>query len=123
TSFTLPRWQVPTLSGDAALDAFEAAFQRATKRHLIADVPVGVLLSGGIDSPLVAAEARRQHGDAMPAFTIGVDDPAHDESDDARQYAQELGLVHHLERVRGLDAVALVEDVALASTEPTADYS
>lgn len=123
TSFELPRWQRPTLAGDAALEAFDAAFERATKRHLIADVPVGVLLSGGIDSPLVAAAARRHHTGPLAAFTIGVDDPAHDESDDAITYARELGLDHHIERVSALDALSLVEDVGRAATEPTADYS
>jgi asparagine synthase (glutamine-hydrolysing) len=120
-SFELPRWQRPDLSGDAALDAFEAAFEGAVRRHLISDVPVGVLLSGGIDSPLVAAAARRQTGAAIQAFTIAVDDA--DESDDAARYAGELGLAHVLERVGAADALNLVDDVARASTEPTADFS
>ena len=122
-SFELPRWQSPDLSGEAAVEAFDAALDRAARRHLIADVPVGVLLSGGIDSPLVAAAARAQHNGAMQAFTIAVDDPAHDESADAARYAGELGVVHVVERVGASDALALVEDVARASTEPTADHS
>jgi asparagine synthase (glutamine-hydrolysing) len=122
-SFELPRWQRPDLSGDAALEAFDAAFDRAVRRHLISDVPVGVLLSGGIDSPLVAAAARAQHGAAIQAFTIAVDDPASDESADAARYAGELGLAHVVERVGAADALGLVDDVARASTEPTADHS
>ena len=120
-SFELPRWQRPDLSGDAALEAFDAALDRAVRRHLISDVPVGVLLSGGIDSPLVAAAARAQHGEAIHAFTIGIDDS--DEADDASRYAGELGVTHVIERVGAGDALGLVEDVARASTEPTADHS
>ncbi len=122
-SFELPRWQRPDLSGDAAVEAFDVAFDRAVRRHLIADVPVGVLLSGGIDSPLVAAAARAQHGAPIQAFTIGVDDPASDESEDAARYASELALTPIMQRVGAADALKLVDDVARASTEPTADHS
>jgi asparagine synthase (glutamine-hydrolysing) len=120
-SCELARWQPPTLAGDEAIEAFDAAFSRAVARHLIADVPAGVLLSGGIDSPLVAAEARRNG--PLPGFTIGVDDPAHDEADDAQRYAAELGLEHIVERVGSADVLGLVDDLAQASTEPTADHS
>ncbi len=121
--FELPRWQAPTLEGDEAVDAFDDAFARAVRRHLTSDVPVGVLLSGGIDSPLVAAEARRQHPGRLQAFTIEVDDPEHDEAADARLYARELELDQVVERVTEADALALVEDVTIACTEPMADHS
>lgn len=121
--FELPRWQQPTLAGDEAVEAFEAVFSRAVRRHLVADVPVGVLLSGGIDSPLVASEARRQHAGGLQAFTIEVDDPAHNEADDARSYARELGLEQVVERVSSTDALALLDDVVTACTEPSADHS
>jgi asparagine synthase (glutamine-hydrolysing) len=121
--FDLPRHRAPTLRGDDALDAFDAAFGRAVKRHLVSDVPVGVLLSGGIDSPLVAAEAARQHAGPMHAFTIEVDDARLNEGDDARRYANETGLQHVTERVTAADALGLLDDVVAASTEPTADYS
>ncbi|HEY5952017.1 MAG TPA: asparagine synthase (glutamine-hydrolyzing) [Kofleriaceae bacterium] len=121
--FTLPSRQAPTLRGDQAIDAFDAAFVNAIKRQLISDVPVGVLLSGGIDSPLVAAEAAKHYAGPLRAFTISVDDPRLDEGDDARRYAQELGVEHIIERVTAADALALVDDVVAAATEPTADYS
>lgn len=121
--FTVARFQEPTLTGDAALEAFEEAFSRAVRRHLVADVPVGVLLSGGIDSPLVAAEARRHATGDLLAFTIGVDDPTHDETADAQRYASALGLEHVIERVTQDHVVGLVDDVARACTEPTADFS
>jgi asparagine synthase (glutamine-hydrolysing) len=122
TFFDLPSWQAPSLRGGAALEALDAALAHSVKGHLESDVPVGVLLSGGIDSPLVAAEAVKHHG-RMQAFTIGVDDPAMDESVDARRYASEIGLDLVEERVRAQDVVGLLDDVIAASTEPAADYS
>lgn len=121
--FTLPHYERPTLVGDAAREAFEDVFSRAVRRHLVADVPVGVLLSGGIDSPLVAAEARRHATGELRAFTIGVDDPMHDETTDAQRHATALGLEHVIERVTREHVVGLVDDVARACTEPTADFS
>lgn len=121
--FDLPKLSAPTLRGNSAIDALDDALARAVRRHLESDVSVGVLLSGGIDSPLIAAEARRQHGATMPAFTIGVDVPVHDETDDARRYADEIGLTHIVEQISSSDALALLDDVVAASTEPTADYS
>jgi len=121
--FDLPQRGSASLRGEEAVDALDSALVRAVGRHLESDVAVGVFLSGGIDSPLVAAEAARQYKDSMQAFTIGVDAKEHDESVDARSYATELGLKHVLETIRTPDAQALVEDVALACTEPTADYS
>ncbi len=121
--FELPRWQMPTLKGTDAIDALDAALGRAVKRHLESDVPVGVLLSGGIDSPLIAAETVRQHAGPLKGFTIGVDDPQHDETADAQRYATELGIEHVVERISLADVTALVDDVISACTEPTADYS
>jgi asparagine synthase (glutamine-hydrolysing) len=121
--FTLPRWRPPVLAGAAAIDALDAALGRAVKRHLESDVPVGVLLSGGIDSPLVAALAAHHYGGRLQAFTIGVDDPEHDETADARRYAAELGVDHVVEVIAAADVAGLVDDVVAACTEPTADYS
>lgn len=120
--FALPRVAPATLRGGDALDAFEAAFTRSVKRQLVSDVPVGLFLSGGIDSPLVAAEVARQ-GAALRAYSIGVADAAMDESDDARRYAEALGLAQTIERLDDRAALALLDDVVAASTEPTADFS
>ena len=122
TFFDLPRRHSSSLRGMEAVEALDAALGRAVKRHLESDVPVGVLLSGGIDSPLVAAEAARHTG-PLHAFTIESDDPSMDESADAHRYAIELGVHHITKRVTAADALNLLDDVVAASTEPTADYS
>ena len=121
--YTFPVFQEPTLQGAAAVDALDHALSQAVARHLISDVPVGVFLSGGIDSPLVAAEARRHTQTSIKAFSIGVTDPNMDESADAQQYAQELGLEHILWQIDEATAFGMLDDVIQASTEPNADFS
>lgn len=121
--FEFPKYRQPTLHGEPAADALDEALDRAVRRHLVSDVPVGLFLSGGIDSPLVAAKARQISGNKMQAFTIGVDDPAMDESDDARAFSSEIGLNHTLRYTNEATALELLDEVALANTEPSADFS
>ena len=89
----------------------------------IADVPLGVFLSGGVDSPLVTPAARRQAGAGLKGFTIGNPGWAQDESAAARAYAGELDLVHRLHSVTGEEALAAVPEVITAQHEPFADIS
>jgi asparagine synthase (glutamine-hydrolysing) len=60
----------------------------SVRAHLIADVPVGVLLSGGIDSSLITALAAEQAGRGLRTFTIGFRERSFDESDRARRGAR-----------------------------------
>lgn len=121
--YAFPMFQEPTLRGATAVEALDQALSQAVSRHLISDVPVGVFLSGGIDSPLVAAEARRHTQAPIKAFSIGVPNSTMDESADAQQYAQELGLEHILWQIDETTAFRLLDDVIQASTEPNADFS
>lgn len=111
------------LRGGEADDAVAAAVDAAVTRQLVADVPVGVFLSGGVDSPLVASAMARSSSKPVRAFSIGTDDPASDESAAARTYAEVLGVEHHLRTIRGGDALDLLDDVARAYPEPFGDYS
>jgi asparagine synthase (glutamine-hydrolysing) len=93
------------------------------KRQRVSDVEVGAFLSGGVDSPLVTAHLQGAVDHPVPAFTIGTDDPVSDESEAAQVYAEILGVDFNLRRITGAGAVALVDDVATANTEPFGDYS
>lgn len=105
------------------LEAFEKVFASAVSLRLAADVPVGVFLSGGVDSSLVAAEAQSQSGENIRTFTIGFDVDGYDESSHAAAVAGYLGTEHHLLR---LPAKNMEESCLAASSwfdEPFADTS
>ncbi|HET6491677.1 MAG TPA: asparagine synthase (glutamine-hydrolyzing) [Burkholderiales bacterium] len=79
-------------------EQFEAMFIDAFRYRMVADVPVGVFLSGGLDSSLVTAILARHSGQTVHTFTIGFTDPSCDESRWARQVADHLGS-RHTERI------------------------
>ncbi|MEE3368096.1 MAG: asparagine synthase (glutamine-hydrolyzing) [Planctomycetota bacterium] len=120
--FSLPRDTTPDLHAEEAVDALEAAVSGAVGRCLLSDVPVGCFLSGGIDSPVVASAIHRHVGE-VPAFTIGTAGDRHDETDDARRYAEEIGHSFVHRQLDPKEALQLVDDVAMASSEPFADPS
>src|SRR5579862_338924 len=83
--------------GDEAelVEELRARMRDSVRAHLIADVPVGVLLSGGVDSALLAALAAQESGDAVRTFTIGFAERSFDERGDARRVAERYGTDHH----------------------------
>lgn len=96
----------------------------ATGRRLESEVPLGVFLSGGLDSSAVlAAMAKHQAPETISTFTIGFKDPSYDESAAARQVAAHFGTKHHEQILDGSEAPALVRDVATIADEPLSDYS
>jgi asparagine synthase (glutamine-hydrolysing) len=76
---------------------------QAVSRQLVADVPVGCFLSGGIDSSIIAAAMKRVSAD-VHTFSLGFDDPRYDESSHAEAVARHLGTTHH--SLRASPAVA-----------------
>src|SRR5262249_17543105 len=97
------------------------ALVEAVKRRLVADVPLGVLLSGGVDSGLVAALAARAAG-RIRTFTVASDDPALDESRYARAVAQRYGTEHHELKVQS-SVLADLPGLVVAMGEPLGDSS
>ncbi len=92
----------------------------AVSRQLVSDVPLGVFLSGGVDSSVIACVAR-PHG-PVQTFSIGFDDPRYDESKYAEEVAKHLGTEHYGFRVRP-DAAEDLLQVAKVFGEPFADSS
>ena len=95
-SFISPVMINKMLSFDDALQQYGELFEQAIKRQLLADVEVGVLLSGGIDSALVAYFVQKYSDKPIKTFTIGFEeDDDSDETNDARESAQILGTEHY----------------------------
>ncbi|MFL5864782.1 MAG: asparagine synthase (glutamine-hydrolyzing), partial [Solirubrobacteraceae bacterium] len=89
----------------------------SVRRHLVSDVPLGVLLSGGIDSRLVATLAAR-HVDQLRTFTLGFGTPQGDERDAARRAAGALGSIHSDEVLDGGEAARALTKLLVAYDEP-----
>ncbi len=114
----LPEPQRADLAFEAAVEDTERLLVEAVKKRLYADVPVGVLLSGGVDSSLVCW-AIAQLGVDLTAFTVGTPGSAGDETADARDTAAALGL-RHVVLPLSADDSALLEDLIEAYAEPFA---
>lgn len=84
-----------TLSRDEALEQAEAAIRASVRDHLQSDVGYTVQLSGGVDSSLVAALAKKAASGPVTSFGIRLDDPRHDESDYRAAVVEKCGLDHH----------------------------
>ncbi len=105
TWWSLPaQLQGPMLTGDEALSAVNSALERAVAGRLVADVPVGAYLSGGLDSSLTVAlmKKARQGGDVQ-TFAAGFNDPRFDELPYAKQVSDAVGTTHHEINVTATD--------------------
>jgi asparagine synthase (glutamine-hydrolysing) len=94
----------PLLSGDEAVAAVDRELTAAVASRLVADVPVGAYLSGGLDSSLVVALMKKaRSGGAVATFSAGFADPRFDELPFARQVSRALGTEHHEIHVTSTD--------------------
>src|SRR5262245_52388489 len=110
------------LSADEWQEAIHAKIDETVRLHLIADVPVGAFLSGGMDSSvIVAASAGRTDG-ALRTFSIGFPEESFSELPYARQVAKRYG-THHVEEIVAPDAVGLLDELTHYYDEPFADSS
>ena len=106
-----------------AVEALDALLRDAVKRRMVADVPLGAFLSGGIDSSSVVALMQAQSAQPVRTFTIGFDDAAYNEADDARRVAEHLGASHTEQILRPQDALDVVPTLPRLFDEPFADSS
>ncbi len=104
------------------VEELRARLRDSVRAHLLADVPVGVLLSGGVDSAVLAALAAQETGEAVHTFTIGFEERSFDERAEARLVAERYGTDHHELLVKP-DPQLLFETLADVFDEPFADSS
>jgi asparagine synthase (glutamine-hydrolysing) len=104
------------------VEELRSRLRDSVRAHLVSDVPVGVLLSGGVDSALLAALAAEESSEPLRTFSIGFEERTFDELADARRVAERYG-TRHRELVLRPDAALLLPALADAFDEPFADSS
>jgi asparagine synthase (glutamine-hydrolysing) len=110
-------------SAEDAVTETERLLLDSARLRLIADVPLGAFLSGGIDSSLVTAMMQEASGSRVRTFSIGYRHPEYDEAEDAERVAGHLGTDHTSFVVEPADAMAVIPDLPQIFDEPFADTS
>jgi asparagine synthase (glutamine-hydrolysing) len=118
----VPAGEVRTESDEALADELRERLRDSVRAHLVSDVPVGVLLSGGIDSSALTALAAAESGYRVSTFSIGFEEESFDELGLARRVAQRYDTDHH-ELILRPDAVDLLPRLVAAFDEPFGDSS
>jgi asparagine synthase (glutamine-hydrolysing) len=122
SAFWQPSFAKVERSESELLDEFHSLLDDSVRARMVADVPVGLFLSGGLDSTTVGYFMRR-HSDDVHSFSIGFDDVDFDESGHARTAANALGTAHHVEVFSQEKLRELVPRIADILDEPMGDQS
>ncbi|MBT5400591.1 asparagine synthase (glutamine-hydrolyzing) [bacterium] len=110
------------LSNNEIVDLLQDKIEVSVRDRLVADVPIGVFLSGGLDSSLIAAIAGKL-SPGIEAFTVKFDGSSYDESKEASQVAEKYNLKHHLLHYNDADLAKGWNDILGRMDEPFADAS
>jgi asparagine synthase (glutamine-hydrolysing) len=124
-----PTWTFGTIPADDEPCSSHAEFVRKLREHLddtirahvIADVPVGAFLSGGLDSAVVAALMSRATNNVLKTFSIGFEEDDFSEADEAEATARHLGAVHHTRILTGDEVARDIDRILIACDQPTGD--
>src|SRR5581483_10871328 len=123
-----PYWEYPTVAGPARgadvrdeAERLREALRESVRLRLMSDVPLGAMLSGGLDSSLIVALMAEQMSDPVKTFAVGFAGSAASELADAREVAARLGADHHELELQ--EDTATIEDLVWHMDEPLADLS
>ena len=115
------RFAEPEASRDTAVARMGSILRDVVQQHLISDVPLGLFLSGGIDSSAIAALATERSNGRIRSICVGFDQPEFDETREAERVAKLLGTDHQNLRLDGQALATSVADVFTAADQPTVD--
>ena len=108
--------------GDA-LQELDKRIEESVKARLVSDVPLGIFLSGGLDSSAIAYYAQKNSSNRIKTFSIGFEEKTFDESKYAKKAADFLNTEHHHKILTSRTALELIPQIAERSDEPLADAS
>jgi asparagine synthase (glutamine-hydrolysing) len=111
------------LGAGEATDAVERTLERAVRRQMVADVPLGAFLSGGVDSSTVVAVMQKIAPRPVKTFTIGFEQSGYDEAEYAKAVARHLGTDHTEVYLSGEQAMDVLPSLPAMYDEPFADSS
>lgn len=110
-------------SFEKSVEELRELLSDAVKMRLVSDVPLGILLSGGIDSSTVAAFATQHASEKVKTFSIGFEEDSFDESKYARQVAKHLDTEHYEDKLSVGKAADLISEIGKWLDEPMSDGS
>lgn len=113
----------PDMSDDEAVSELDSLLSQAIAQQRVADVPLGALLSGGVDSSAVVALMQQQASQPVRTFTIGFEEPEYNEAEHAKAVALHLGTQHTELYVTADHARELIPNLPEWFDEPQGDYS
>jgi asparagine synthase (glutamine-hydrolysing) len=102
---------------------FKELFLKSLQQRLVADVEVGCLLSGGVDSSIITSCLKKEFGISLRTFTVGFTDKSYDESDNAAYVAEYLGVPNEIDIVESLNYNDLIELLDNHVGQPFGDAS
>lgn len=131
---SIPYWELEEVASEGLAERdirdssvvagiLEQAIDSAVHARLMADVPVGIFLSGGYDSVAIAAAAQAQSANPIDTFTIGLSGSPQDEAMHAREIAAYIGSRHHEHYVTPSEVTDTIPDLAGVYDEPFGDTS